>query len=256
MAWLKLTKQGLYLMKGDSDCFLKKADVQAGLSSSELRVMIPLDWFSGRDVPGGMVIDLESAEPSVCPTIPIRTSTLSGKKIVLDPGHGEIFGGFNDPGALGPNGRTERDEVRKQATVIKNTLEQKGASVTIIENDTSKTLGQIGAEGAGADCFVSLHLNAFNSSAQGHEVFVHTLGTPTDVELATFINQELDREFTITNRGVKRAGLGVLIGVPLPVPAVLTEAFFIDAVDVATLDNMNPRAANAIARGIERFLTT
>ena len=100
-------------------------------------------------------------------------------------------------------------------------------------------------------------LNAFNRQAQGHEVFVHSQGTAADERLATLINQELAAVLPITDRGVKRAGLGVLRGVPLPVPAVLTEGFFIDSVtDTAILDEWNTLAANAIATGIEKFLTT
>ncbi|AFY61797.1 N-acetylmuramoyl-L-alanine amidase [Synechococcus sp. PCC 6312] len=270
MSWLKLTKQSLYLMGSNSNCFVKKVDVSSSNSKpSELRLSIPLDWFSGRDVPGSMVIDLESDEPDAClvsvPTpaastpVSIATTagqTLVGKRIVLDPGHGEIDGGVNDPGAVNvPLGKNERDQVRKQADIIKAQLEANGATVKIVENNTGKSLGQIGSEGQGADCFVSLHLNAFNRSAQGHEVFAHTAGTSVDVELATKINDALDKALPITNRGVKRAGLGVLSGVPLPVPAVLVESFFIDSVpDIQTLDQWTNDAAKAIAEGVEAFL--
>ncbi|MEM8603676.1 MAG: N-acetylmuramoyl-L-alanine amidase [Cyanobacteria bacterium P01_H01_bin.121] len=187
---------------------------------------------------------------------PIQQS-LAGKTIVLDPGHGEVDSFGNDPGAVNrPLNRNERDEVRKQATIIQQTLSAKGATVRIVENNSSLSLGAIGAQGRGADCFVSLHLNAFNQSAQGHEVLVHREATATDVRLATLVNQALAANLAIRDRGVKRQGLGVLAGVPLPTPAILTEAFFIDSVaDVATLDQWNNLAAQAIAQGIERFLT-
>ena len=264
MSWLKLTKQSLYLMSSGSNCFVKKVDVSSSNPKpSELRLLIPLDWFSGRDVPGTMVIDLESDEPNACPITsstniaPAPTRSLTGKQIVLDPGHGEIDGGVNDPGAVNDAlGRNERDQVRKQADIIKAQLEAKGATVKIVENNTGKSLSQIGSDGRGADCFVSIHLNAFNRIVQGHEVFVHTLGTSVDEELATKINDALDAVLSITDRGVKRAGLGVLSGVPFPVPAVLVESFFIDSVtNIATLDQWTHLAAKAIADGIEAFLT-
>ena len=263
MSWLKLTKTQLYLMKSGSDCFVKKVDVSSSNQNpSELRLFIPQDWFSGRDAPSGMVVDLESSEPEACQVSGAPGGDISpslvGKTIVLDPGHGEFGGGVNDPGAVNRSlGRNERDEVRKQADIIKAALVAKGATVKIVENDTSQSLTQIGSEGRGADSFVSLHLNAFNRNAQGHEVFVHTEGTSTDERLATFINDELKIALPITDRGVKRMGLGVLSGVPLPTPAVLTEAFFIDSVgDIATLDKWNKEAATAIAVGIEKFLTS
>lgn len=184
-------------------------------------------------------------------------SPLAGKTIVLDPGHGEIDRAGNDPGAINQFlDRNERDEVRKQTDIIKDLLEGKGGNVKIIENNTGKTLNQIGLEGGGSDCFVSLHLNAFNREVQGHEVFLHSQGTANDERLATLVNQALAVNLDIPNRGVKRRRLAVLGGVPLPVPAILTEAFFIDSVtDAATLDDWNTRAANSIAQGIERFLT-
>ncbi|MBE9030152.1 N-acetylmuramoyl-L-alanine amidase [filamentous cyanobacterium LEGE 11480] len=263
MAWLKLTKTGLYLMKSGSSCYVKKVDVSSSNQNlSELRLSVPLDWFSGRDIPGSMVIDLESDEPETCrisatPSGPIETP-LSGKVIILDPGQGELQGGINDPGAVnGVLGRNERDEVRKQADIIKARLEKKGTVVKVVENNTDKSLTEIGSEGRGSDCFVSLHLTAFNRKVQGHQVFIHTQGTPTDEKLATLINQELAKVLPIKDAGVKRMGLGVLRGVPFPVPAVLTESFFIDSVqDTVTLDSWNELAANAIAEGIEQCFAT
>jgi N-acetylmuramoyl-L-alanine amidase len=183
--------------------------------------------------------------------------SLNGRKIVLDPGHGEVKDGGNDSGAVNKRlDLTERDEVRKQADLIKAILQSKGASVKIVENNTGKTLAQIGSEGAGSDCFVALHLNAFNKVVQGHEVLVETKGTFTDEKLAALINAELDLKLDIPNRGVKRDDLGVLDGVPLTVPAaVLVESFFIDSVpDTVTLDKLIEASAEAIAAGIERFL--
>lgn len=250
-------------MKTGSDCAVAEIPVSSSnLNPSELRLTLDLDWFDGRDVPGTMVIDLDAASPDACatqvatPTAP-GTSVLAGKKVVLDPGHGEIEDGVNDPGAVNRNlGRNERDEVRVQAEMIKKQLESHGAEVHLVENNTGKSLGQIGAEGRGADCFVSLHLNAFNGSAQGHEVFIHRAGTSTDKKLATILNSKLT-VLPIRDRGVKSKGLAVLSGVPLPVPAVLTEAFFIDSVpDAPTLTSWNMQAAQAISDGIKEFLTT
>lgn len=248
MTWLKLTKSALYLMQGNAECYIKKVDV----TGQPLHLNIPLDWFVGRDVPGVMVIDLEGENPDV---YQIRNGrTLQRKKVVLDPGHGED----GDPGALGQGRRVEQEEVLKQAKKIKQLLEMKGAFVEIVPNELNLSLLEIGARGAGADCFVSLHLNAFNSSAQGHEVLVETNGTSLDEKFAGAINTALDQEFaehSMLNRGVKRQSLCVLRAVPLPVPAVLVESFFIDATPERLLDEYTERAAGAIAQGIEAFLT-
>lgn len=263
MSWLKLTKSGLFLMKSSSDKYISKVNgVPRGGSGTVIGLPIPLDWFSGRDVPGTLIIDLNAPDPSPVDSIApaggaVSAGTgLSGKRIVLDPGHGEVEDGVNDSGAFNSRlGIAERDIVRKQADVIAATLRGQGASVEIVENNTGMSLREIGARGAGSDCFVSLHLNAFNNSAQGHEVLIDTNGTAIDKRLADSINSQLDKALSINNRGVKRQGLGVLRGVPLPVPAALVESFFVDSVDdIATMDDLTAASANAIAKGIMNFL--
>ena len=260
MSWLKITKSGLFLMKSASDQYVSKVNgVPRTVDGSVIGITLPLDWFSGRDVPSTLIIDLNSPDPSPLESaVPSPGSGLSGKRIVLDPGHGEVENGVNDPGAKNRKlNLNERDLVRKQADMIASSLQSQGASVEIVENNTGMSLRQIGARGAGSDCFVSLHLNAFNSSAQGHEVLIDTNGTSVDNALANLINAELDSALSISNRGVKRQGLGVLRGVPWPVPAVLVESFFIDAVtDAGTMESLITTSADAIAKGISRFLTT
>jgi N-acetylmuramoyl-L-alanine amidase len=260
MSWLKITKTGLFLMKSSSDKYVSKVNgVPRGANGSEIGITIPLDWFSGRDVPSTLVVDFDSPDPSPVDSPRLSGgSGLSGRRIVLDPGHGEVEDGVNDPGAVNNRlGLSERDLVRKQADIIADSLQRQGASVEIVENNTGMTLGQIGARGSGSDCFVSLHLNAFNNAAQRSEVLIETNGTAIDKELAQSINEELKAALSITNGGVKRQGLGVLRGVPLPVPAVLVESFFIDAVsDAATMESLLQESADAIAKGISRFLSS
>ncbi|MGD1862256.1 MAG: N-acetylmuramoyl-L-alanine amidase [Leptolyngbyaceae cyanobacterium] len=229
----------------------------ATAGSSHLRVAFGLDgngkqiFFKGRNTWFVYRPTVEILRDGVS-----MNRSLAGKRIVLDPGHGEIDFGVNDPGAVNRVlGRNERDEVRKQAIIIRQVLAGKGANVAIVENNTRMSLRQIGQAGSGADCFVSLHLNAFNRQAQGHEVFYHTQGTSTDRRFADLVNRALANSLNIPDRGTKRLGLAVLSGVPLPTPAILTEAFFIDSVSsAATLDRWNTAAANAIAQGITQFL--
>ncbi|NET56440.1 MAG: S8 family serine peptidase [Symploca sp. SIO2E6] len=187
------------------------------------------------------------------PVAPIQSSnTLAGKQILLDPGHGKTDTGF-DPGASG-NGTNEAVENLHQAQVVAQHLRQLGAEVTIL--DEALSLAQIGQQAAGYDLFVSLHLNAANQSAQGHEVFSHPNAPAQDAELAQAINSELDAIFPdseIPNRGVKSFDFSVLRNAPLEVPAVLTESLFIDAPGMSRANV--EKAGHAIARGIEKFFT-
>jgi N-acetylmuramoyl-L-alanine amidase len=186
---------------------------------------------------------------------PIATqsaNTLAGKKIILDPGHGITNTGF-DPGA-GGNGTTEAKENLHQANLIANHLRQLGAEVKVLDEPLS--LAQIGQRAAGHDIFVSLHQNAFNGNAQGHEVFSHPNAPAKDAQLAQAINSELDAIFPdsiIPDRGTKKANFSVLRNAPTAVPAVLVESLFIDAPGMSR-GNIET-AATAVARGIEKFFT-
>lgn len=63
MAWLKLTAEALYLMKGGTNLFIDKVDLKDhNTAKEELILDIPKDWFRRGDVPKTMVIDVGSTE--------------------------------------------------------------------------------------------------------------------------------------------------------------------------------------------------
>lgn len=180
---------------------------------------------------------------------------LTGRRIVLDPGHGEVCEEVNDPGAVNPQLQVcERDVARQQADMVCKGLEALGASVMIIENGTDMELPEIGALGKDCDCFVSLHLNASDGDAQGHLVLIDTNGTSADEKLACLINHELNHCMEIPDHEIRREPLGVLRGVPLPAPAVLVESFFVDSVKSARdIEKWLSESARGITAGVTAF---
>ena len=64
MSWLKMTSKSLFLMKGGTDEFLKKVDLQphGEVANKEFKFDIPIDWGKGGDVPRVMVIDVGSKQ--------------------------------------------------------------------------------------------------------------------------------------------------------------------------------------------------
>lgn len=63
MAWLKLTAEALYLMKGGTNLFIDKVDLKDhNTAKEELILDIPKEWFRRGDVPKTMVIDVGSTE--------------------------------------------------------------------------------------------------------------------------------------------------------------------------------------------------
>ena len=103
---------------------------------------------------------------------------ISGKTIILDPGHG----GW-DPGKTGISGENEKDINLKIALRIKDYLEQGGAEVYMTrETDTALSQTKSGdmkerinhAKKGEANVFISIHQNAFTSAApRGAQVFYY-----------------------------------------------------------------------------------
>jgi hypothetical protein len=63
MAWLKLTSEALYLMKGGTNLFIDKVDLRDhNLAKEELILDVPKKWFQRGDIPKTMVIDVGSIE--------------------------------------------------------------------------------------------------------------------------------------------------------------------------------------------------
>jgi N-acetylmuramoyl-L-alanine amidase len=254
MSWLKLTSKALYLMQGGTEQYISKVALDSTGNSTTLDV--PLDWFTGStsNLPRTMIVDVQASVEPAQFIPPIIAGTLKGKKIVLDPGHGEEDEQGIDPGAVG-FGTSELVENIIQADEVAKYLRSKGASVAIVPNSENLDLWSIGARGRGADAFVSLHLNAFNGKVQKHEVLILPDASQEDKQLAELISKELQNNLPnppFKNGGFKSQSLGVLNGVPDGVPKVLTEALFIDAPGMSRENVV--KAAQAIARGIENFL--
>jgi N-acetylmuramoyl-L-alanine amidase len=176
-------------------------------------------------------------------------------KVCLEVGHGPYRDrdgstGFEE-GANG-KGTTEYKEVTVMANLVSRRLRDQGYEVLIL--DPVETLEDMGEYARGCDVFVSLHLNAFNGVTQGTEVLIHRNGTDEDLKFAQTLQRELLSSLRLNDRGVKRQGLAVLLGVPLSVKAAcLTESYFIDSVDAATARRYTELAAQAIASGIDRY---
>ena len=198
--------------------------------------------------------------------------------VALDPGHGG-----DEPGAVGPGGRVERDlnlDVALRAAVL---LRQAGvAAVTTRTGDYRATLGfrTAVAGSMGAAALVSVHHNAEpdgRSSRPGTETY-HQHADPASRRLAGLLYEELvaalaaaapDRTSWPANAdaGAKwrlnDAGLDYYGVLRRPaaegVTACLTEfAFLSDPGDEALLERPEVRAAEAgaLARAVVRFLRT
>ena len=182
-------------------------------------------------------------------------SVLQNRIIVLDPGHGG-----KDPGAV--NGSyTEKAIVLKVGTLVKQKLEAAGAKVFMTRTgDTYPTLqDRVDFTDANyGEIFVSIHVNsATSSSAQGAETYYAvTTGDmyQEDIDLATFVNNQIVTNLNMKNRGVKEAQYYVIRN--QLIPAVLVELGFISNDsdrNKLTNDRYVELYAESIFKGIQQY---
>ena len=168
-------------------------------------------------------------------------------KIFINPGH-DID---RDSGAVNLNtGRRECDVARDAGKLLACYLQTAGYEVRTLQNDDLGLVCETSNEW-GADIFVSLHCNAFNTQARGTETLYKSFNGQ---RLANDIQSQIIRSINTVDRGVKeRQDLWVLNGTDAT--AVLVEMAFIDNdEDLALLNNDLDTIVRAIARGITDFI--
>lgn len=190
-----------------------------------------------------------------------KTGGLSGKTIVLDPGHG---GG--NPGAVGASGVTESSVNLAVALKVKKLLEDNGAKV-VMTRSTDRYVAAPGsslgqelqerlniAEANKADIFVSLHSNSNqNSSIQGAMTFYHANSAKP---LAENIQNSLISSTGAVNKGIETATFYVLRNASMP--SVLVEmGFLTNPREEEKLANTSyqGKIASGIYQGIAKYFS-
>jgi N-acetylmuramoyl-L-alanine amidase len=190
-----------------------------------------------------------------------HSKTLSGRTIIIDPGHGSVQpGGWLDPGAVGPAGLHERVVALDISQRLVRVLEELGAR-TILTHQGSTTLTLAGRAGVAAennaDIFISIHANAnVNRNISGTMTFYHHGGpnAPASLQLAVAVQNELVKRTQRRDIGIGIANFTVLQS--STVPSVLVETAFIsNPEEERLLNDPNFRQENAIgiANGIVRY---
>jgi N-acetylmuramoyl-L-alanine amidase len=177
-------------------------------------------------------------------------------KIYLDAGHGG-----KDSGAVG-NGLYEKNVALDLAKRIEAKLKEY-KNVQVLQTRTTDIFLELSertdkANSLGADCFVSLHLNAaVDNSAKGFETFVYNgnIG-PDTIAFQNVIHAEIIRQIgaNVVDRGKKRANFHVLRESNMK--AILVENLFVsNASDAALMKQTTflDKLATGYAVGLERF---
>ena len=208
------------------------------------------------------LVNSGSTEANVSATSTNTSVTATNAPLIaIDPGHN--YGGDNGAAAT-INGVTyhEEDLTLDVGVAAKNALLAAGYNVVMTrdvgERPTTTSVDESlqdkvnVANSAKADFFISIHMNAYDGSAQGTEVYTYTAPTQLAKNVAKTICDGISQKLGTTNRGVKVAGYYVLTNTNMP--AILIECGFIDnPSDVAKLSNPVDQAliAQAIVDGVK-----
>ena len=184
--------------------------------------------------------------------------------VVLDPGHGGTTIPQDSSGnnATGPTGLKEKTVTLDLALRVRPLLQAEGIDVKMTRttdvNVRFKDRAGV-AKTASADAFVSIHMNAFNGSAQGTETWVHTNGSADSRALATKVQTAVQQATGLADRHVQQKGLAVLRPEfhAAGTAGCLVEISFMDvAAEEARLktDAYKAKVAAALAAGIMAWL--
>lgn len=211
-------------------------------------------WVAGWHV---TVFTQQAPAPGGSGSIPIPSgpSPLTGKIIVIDPGHG---GG--NSGAIGITGLPEKAVVLDVSLRVAAKLRQAGAIVIMTRDDDSTVhlAERVAiAEATGAHAFVSIHANAHpDRNVSGTETY-YFRNKPNFMEsyyLAAHLQNELVKALGLRDIGVKHGNFHVIRETTMP-SALVELAFLSNANDEALLktDDFRERSAHAIFLGLQRF---
>ncbi|MEH7334786.1 N-acetylmuramoyl-L-alanine amidase CwlD [Neobacillus drentensis] len=193
---------------------------------------------------------------------------LSGKIILLDPGHGGPDGGAG-------TGKTLEKDIALDITLkVRDLLQQQGALV-VMTRDTDTDLADDDTKGysrrkvedlkkrlkmindSDNDFFVSIHLNAIPSSRWSGAQTFYAPHHKENAKAAKFIQEELRKNLGNTNRKAKPISQ-VYILKNAKKPGVLVEVGFLS--NPAEKENLKKKSyqekiAESIYRGVIRYFT-
>lgn len=190
--------------------------------------------------------------------VPINNTKfdLSGKVIVIDPGHGG-----SDPGAIGPGGLKEKDVnldiARRLYKILKNNTNARVHLTRDLDKFISLDKRSDLAKSLNADMFISIHSNADEQGKQsGIETYAYYSTSGDTWALAWYIHESLVKGLKLKDRGLKADNFHV-IRETANINSILLEIGFISNKKEEALlkdDRTRENAARTIYQGIVNYL--
>lgn len=186
---------------------------------------------------------------------------LSGKKVMIDPGHGGRFAG-----AIGRTGLKEKDVNLHVSQELQEDLQEMGAEVRMTRSTDTEVLpgGSLRddlqarcdlANQWPADIFVSVHSNSNNDpEVHGTEVYHARNASSRSKVLGRLIHQHMVDELPLKSNGVRKSDFYVVRNTTMP--AVLVETAYLSHSGNEALladPQFRENTAGAIARGVRDY---
>jgi N-acetylmuramoyl-L-alanine amidase len=193
---------------------------------------------------------------------------LSGRVIILDPGHGGPDGGAEADGVI------EKDIALTVAKKLRDYLQQQGAMIIMTRESDTDLAGE-GVNGfsnrkrvdlrkrveminhSEADLFISIHLNSFPSSRWSGAQTFYTLRYEENERAAKFIQREIRDNLENTSREARPIS-NVYLMRNAKKPGVLVEVGFLSNAEERqnlTSEAYQNKIAASIYKGVMRYFT-
>ena len=191
-------------------------------------------------------------------------TSLQGRKITIDPGHGG-----NDSGAIGPTGIMEKSITLRISNELRRLLVAQGAEVTMTRTTDTEVSPKHAkasdieelqarcdvANRHNSDIFISIHMDSFtNGAAKGTTGYYYALGSKKSRDLADKVRAGVIDQIGTPSRGTQSCNFYVVKHTDMP--ATLVEVAFISNPTEEKLMNSEDgvqKAAQGIADGIADF---
>ncbi|MCT4620596.1 MAG: N-acetylmuramoyl-L-alanine amidase family protein [Marinisporobacter sp.] len=185
----------------------------------------------------------------------IKTSSYSGRLVIIDPGHGG-----KDPGASNKALNLVEKELTLDTSLRLNDLLKKAGFTTYMTRNDDRTLDLYGrpevANGLGGAVFVSIHYNyAENKKVSGIEMLYVDDPNRDCKRFAKTIQEEMIKALKAKDRGIKNEPEFVVIR-ETNMPSVIAEVGFISNPTEGSLvrtAEYRQKAAQALFNGIKRY---
>ena len=221
---------------------------------------------------GVKILDADAAVPATSFELtPVDSALLSGRTIVIDPGHGGTA--LTDSYRVGPTGQREEWVNLRVSLMLRDLLAEAGANVLMTRTDDSfvelADRAQLAVDHR-ADLFISVHHNATADTAVNFPI-IYYHGNASENRASVLLGRYLGREirdalFTpdthvslVSDHTIfPTRGARVLLG-SYGIPGVITEASFFSNrdEDIRLADSTyNRREAEALYRGIVHFFAS